>query len=132
MLYEVITVTGKHHSGSAQCHQGCYPHSRRHLLFPVRHHQKTDRRITSYNVCYTKLLREGKSIIFCGDVNTAHREIDLARPKANENTSGFLPIERAWIDKVIEHGYIDTFRYVHGDVVESYSWWSYRASYNFV
>jgi len=77
---------------------------------------------------YCDALRdEGKSIIFCGDVNTAHREIDLARPKANENTSGFLPIERAWIDKVIEHGYIDTFRYVHGDVVESYSWWSYRA-----
>ncbi len=77
---------------------------------------------------YCDALRdEGKSIVFCGDVNTAHREIDLARPKANENTSGFLPIERAWIDKVIAHGYIDTFRYVHGDVSDSYSWWSYRA-----
>jgi exodeoxyribonuclease-3 len=70
---------------------------------------------------------EGKSIIFCGDVNTAHKEIDLKNPKANSKTSGFLPIERAWIDKVIEHGYIDTFRYVHGDVKDAYSWWSYRS-----
>ena len=79
-------------------------------------------------LAYCDALRnEGKSIIFCGDVNTAHREIDLARPKANEGTSGFLPIERAWIDKVIAHGYIDTFRYVHGDALDHYSWWSYRA-----
>ena len=72
------------------------------------------------------LRKKGMSIIFCGDINTAHREIDLARPKDNENTSGFLPIERAWIDKVIEAGYIDTFRYVHGDEPERYSWWSMR------
>lgn len=69
---------------------------------------------------------EGKSIIICGDVNTAHRKIDLKNPKSNEKTSGFLPIERAWIDKLLEHGYIDTFRYVHGDIEEQYSWWSYR------
>ena len=72
------------------------------------------------------LRAEGKSIIICGDVNTAHREIDLKNPKSNEKTSGFLPIERAWIDKLLEHGYIDTFRYVHGDIEEQYSWWSYR------
>jgi exodeoxyribonuclease-3 len=76
---------------------------------------------------YCDTLRdEGKSIIFCGDVNTAHREIDLKNPKANAKTSGFLPIERAWIDKLIQHGYIDTFRYVHGDIEDAYSWWSYR------
>ena len=76
---------------------------------------------------YCESLREnGKSIIICGDVNTAHREIDLKNPKANAKTSGFLPIERAWIDKLLEHGYIDTFRYVHGDVADAYSWWSYR------
>ncbi len=69
----------------------------------------------------------GKSIVICGDVNTAHKEIDLTHPKANAATSGFLPIERAWIDALIEHGYVDTFRYVHGDVQERYSWWSYRA-----
>ena len=52
----------------------------------------------------------GKHVVICGDVNTAHKEIDLARPKANEGTSGFLPIERAWIDKLLEHGYVDTLR----------------------
>ena len=77
---------------------------------------------------YCNTLRdEGKSIVICGDVNTAHREIDLKNPKANSKTSGFLPIERAWIDKLIDNGYIDTFRYVHGDKEEEYSWWSYRS-----
>jgi exodeoxyribonuclease-3 len=75
-----------------------------------------------------KLKEDGKSIIVCGDVNTAHREIDLKHPKANEKTSGFLPIEREWIDKFLDHGYIDTFRYVHGDETDRYSWWSYRAN----
>lgn len=74
------------------------------------------------------LRREGKKIIICGDVNTAHRPIDLKNPKSNEKTSGFLPIERAWIDKLIEHGYIDTFRHIHGDKENEYSWWSYRFS----
>lgn len=72
------------------------------------------------------LRKAGKSIIVCGDVNTAHREIDLKNPKANAKTSGFLPIERAWIDALLDAGYVDTFRYVHGDVEEYYSWWSYR------
>ncbi len=70
---------------------------------------------------------EGKSVIICGDVNTAHKEIDLKNPKANAKTSGFLPEERAWIDKLIDNGYIDTFRYVHGDKEDEYSWWSYRS-----
>jgi exodeoxyribonuclease-3 len=74
------------------------------------------------------LRKEGKSIIICGDINTAHREIDLKNPKSNEKTSGFLPIERAWIDKLIECGYIDTFRHIHGDKENEYSWWSYRFS----
>ena len=74
-----------------------------------------------------ELRKEGKSIIICGDVNTAHHPIDLARPKANEKTSGFLPMERAWQDKLLTSGFVDTFRHVHGDVKERYSWWSYRA-----
>ncbi len=74
------------------------------------------------------LRREGKKIIICGDVNTAHRPIDLKNPKSNEKTSGFLPIERAWIDKLLAHGYIDTFRHIHGDKENEYSWWSYRFS----
>lgn len=57
------------------------------------------------------LKEKGRKIIICGDINTAHKEIDLARPKENETTSGFLPIERKWMDKFIEHGYIDTFRH---------------------
>ncbi len=75
-----------------------------------------------------ELHKEGKSIIVCGDVNTAHHSIDLARPKANEKTSGFLPVERAWQDKLLAAGFIDTFRYMHGDVEDRYSWWSYRAA----
>lgn len=75
-----------------------------------------------------KLKEDGKSIIICGDINTAHKEIDLKNPKANSKTSGFLPTEREWIDKLLACGYIDTFRYVHGDKVDCYSWWSYRSN----
>ena len=74
-----------------------------------------------------ELKDDGKSIIICGDVNTAHKEIDLKNPKANSKTSGFLPIEREWMDKLVEHGYVDSFRYVNGDELDRYSWWSYRA-----
>lgn len=97
--------------------------------------QKDEERLTYKLSFYDKFLqhcenlrKEGKSIIICGDVNTAHREIDLKNPKSNEKTSGFLPIERAWIDKLIEHGYIDTFRHIHGYKENEYSWWSYRFS----
>ena len=75
-----------------------------------------------------KLRSEGKSIVICGDVNTAHKEIDLKNPKANSKTSGFLPSERAWMDKLIDHGYVDSFRYVNGDEADRYSWWSYRSN----
>ena len=75
-----------------------------------------------------KLRSESKSIVICGDVNTAHKEIDLKNPKANSKTSGFLPSERAWMDKLIDHGYVDSFRYVNGDEVDRYSWWSYRSN----
>ena len=68
---------------------------------------------------------KGKNIVLCGDFNTAHREIDLARPKENKDTSGFLPEERAKIDKLVSHGYIDTFRWLNPDARE-YTWWSYR------
>ena len=75
---------------------------------------------------YTKNLRDrGKKLIICGDVNTAHKEIDLARPKENEDVSGFLPIERAWIDKFLSHGYLDTFR-MFTEEGGHYSWWDYK------
>ncbi|MCB2294146.1 exodeoxyribonuclease III [Clostridium algoriphilum] len=75
---------------------------------------------------YCEILRKkGKKLIICGDYNTAHNQIDLKNPKANEKYSGFLPIERAWMDKFISYGYVDTFRYLHEEEVK-YSWWSYR------
>lgn len=70
-------------------------------------------------------INTGKKLLICGDYNTAHREIDLKNPKSNEKYSGFLPIEREWIDKLIENGYTDTYRHFHPDSIE-YSWWSYR------
>lgn len=70
-------------------------------------------------------LRKTKPIIVGGDFNTAHTEIDLKNPKANEERSGFLPSERAWIDKFIAAGYIDSFR-LFEDGPSHYSWWSYR------
>lgn len=75
---------------------------------------------------YCNRLRDaGRSVVFCGDVNTAHQEIDLARPKQNEKSTGFLPEERAWIDEVVSQGYVDTFRSLHPDAEDAYSWWAY-------
>jgi len=71
------------------------------------------------------LREDGNNIVVCGDFNTAHKEIDLARPKSNEKRSGFLPIERAWIDTFIDHGYVDTFRMFH-DEADQYSWWDMK------
>ena len=66
--------------------------------------------------------RSGNSIVLCGDVNTAHKEIDIARPKENAKTSGFLPEERAWMDTFIGHGFVDTFRMFNGEP-GNYTWW---------
>ena len=73
-----------------------------------------------------KLRSSGMSIIFCGDVNTAHEEIDLTRPKENEKNTGFLPEERAWLDEVIAHGYIDTFRHINPEKRDAYSYWDMK------
>lgn len=73
-------------------------------------------------------VRAGREVVFCGDINTAHRPIDLARPKANETSSGFLPIERAWLDRCLEHGWIDSFRLLHPDAAGAYSWWTMRTN----
>ena len=67
----------------------------------------------------------GNNVIVAGDWNTAHKEIDLANPKANANYSGFLPVERAQLDTYVNHGYIDSFRLFH-DEPDRYSWWTYR------
>lgn len=75
----------------------------------------------------TELKKKHKQIIFCGDINTAHTEIDLARPKENSNTSGFMPIERVWIDKYIDAGFVDTFRAKYPDTKEQYTWWDMKS-----
>ncbi|MBI5958161.1 MAG: exodeoxyribonuclease III [Chloroflexi bacterium] len=72
-----------------------------------------------------RLRADGRPVIFCGDVNTAHQEIDLARPKENQNTTGFMPVERAWIDDVVARGYVDTFRALHPDTTDLYTYWPY-------
>lgn len=68
---------------------------------------------------------KNRNLVICGDVNTAHKEIDLARPKENAGNTGFLPSEREWIDKLISHGYVDTFRCFNKDPGQ-YSWWDYK------
>ncbi|MDQ5883451.1 MAG: Exodeoxyribonuclease [Patescibacteria group bacterium] len=73
-----------------------------------------------------KLKKSGKQIIFTGDVNTAHTEIDLARPKENEKNTGFLPEERAWIDEVINDGYVDVFRNFYPNKKEVYTYWDQK------
>lgn len=70
------------------------------------------------------LRQAGHAIIFCGDMNTAHRPIDLTHPGPNHNASGFLPEERAWMDRFVEAGYVDTFRHLHPDAAKQYTWWS--------
>lgn len=72
-----------------------------------------------------KLEKKGRKIIICGDVNTAHKEIDLARPKQNKKTTGFLPVERAWIDKLEKAGFTDTFRMFNNNS-GNYTWWDVR------
>ena len=67
----------------------------------------------------------GNNVIVAGDWNTAHKEIDLANPKANANYSGFMPVERAQLDTYVDHGYVDSFRLFH-DEPDRYSWWTYR------
>ena len=75
---------------------------------------------------YTQALRaKGKGVVICGDFNTAHREIDLRNPRQNVNTTGFLPNERAWIDRFIGEGFVDSFR-KRDARPHQYTWWSYR------
>ena len=70
--------------------------------------------------------KEGAPILVMGDFNTAHRPIDLARPKQNTKTSGFRPEERAELDRWLKRGWVDTFRHFHGDAEGRYSWWPQR------
>lgn len=73
------------------------------------------------------LKKEIPNLLICGDYNICHEEIDIHNPKQNKNTSGFLPVERKWIDDFINSGFIDTFRFLNKEP-HNYSWWSYRAN----
>ncbi len=100
------------------------------IYFPngKKNQERLDYKLDFYDtfLAYADNLKaQGKNIVVCGDFNTAHQEIDLARPKENEKISGFLPIERAWIDTFIGHGYVDTFRHYHKEP-NHYSWWDLK------
>lgn len=77
-------------------------------------------------LCYIKKLEETKPVIFCGDLNVAHKEIDLKNPKTNRKNPGFTDEERAKFTTIMESALIDTFRYFYPDLEGAYSWWSYR------
>ena len=79
-------------------------------------------------LAYLKKLEEKKGVIFCGDLNVAHQEIDLKNPKTNRKNAGFTDEERAKFGEVLKAGFIDTFRYFYPDAEGIYSWWSYRFS----
>jgi exodeoxyribonuclease-3 len=87
------------------------------LAYKLRFHEAV------YNLT-SKLKRKKKNIVVCGDYNIAHNEIDLKHPRPNENTSGFLRVERDWLDRFEQNGFTDTFRYFHPGKVK-YSWWTY-------
>lgn len=100
---------------------GYWPNSREHR---ARLDYKLDfcRAITRL---VNRLVRQGKEVVLCGDFNIAHRPIDIARPKANENTAGYYIEEREAMSQFLKNGYVDTFRFLHPDEVK-YSWWSMR------
>ena len=99
------------------------PNSQNELLrLPYRMQWETD------FLVYLKKLEETKPVIFCGDLNVAHREIDLKNPKTNRKNAGFTDEERGKFGQLLDAGFIDTFRYFYPDAEGIYSWWSYRFS----
>ncbi|MDR2397982.1 MAG: exodeoxyribonuclease III [Spirochaetaceae bacterium] len=89
-----------------------------------------------YKLAFCKAIRErcdalvsqDRRLVLCGDYNIAHTPLDLARPKGNEGSPGYLPEERAWMDSFTQAGYVDTFRHFHPGESGHYSWWSYRSA----
>jgi exodeoxyribonuclease-3 len=91
--------------------------------------ERLDYKMTFYDIFlqYADTLKAaGTRLVICGDLNTAHNEIDLARPKENSKVSGFLPEERAWMDKFVSHGYVDTFRNFNKEP-NQYTWWDMKS-----
>ncbi len=100
------------------------------IYFPngQRGQERVDYKLAFYshllNLC-DALHAKGESLIITGDFNTAHMPIDLKNPKENVKTSGFLPEEREWVQKFLDHGFVDVYRHLYPDKVE-YTWWTYR------
>jgi len=101
------------------------------VYFPSgqRGHDRVDYKLEFYSslldVC-DELHKNGKNLIITGDFNTAHSPIDLKNPKQNQKTSGFLPEERAWVQKYLDHGFVDIYRNLHPDRIQ-YTWWTYTS-----
>ncbi len=100
----------------------CYTPNSKNELLRLPYRQVWDEAFRQYLVG----LNEKKPVIFCGDLNVAHEEIDLARPDANHFSAGFSDEERAGFTKLLESGFIDSFRQLHPEERDAYSWWSYR------
>ncbi|MGC6424122.1 MAG: exodeoxyribonuclease III [Lentimonas sp.] len=79
-------------------------------------------------LAFVKELENSKPVIFCGDLNVAHKEIDLANPKTNRKNAGFTDEERSRFDSIIDAGFVDSFRLLYPQEAQRYSWWSYRAA----
>ena len=93
-----------------------------------RGHERVQYKIEFYDALLafcSELRSEGERLVVCGDFNTAHQAIDLARPRENEKTSGFLPEEREALDRWLDAGFVDVYRWLHPDR-EEYTWWTYR------
>lgn len=99
------------------------------IYFPngQRGHDRVEYKLEFYaallNMCES-LHQKGENLVITGDFNTAHMPIDLKNPKSNEKTSGFLPEERAWVQKFLDHGFVDMYRHLYPDRVQ-YTWWTY-------
>jgi exodeoxyribonuclease-3 len=82
--------------------------------------------LDDFTIFARELKKDRKKLIIGGDFNICHRPIDIHNPVSNKNSSGFLPEEREWISSFLDEGFIDSFRHVHGDVEDKYTWWTYR------
>jgi exodeoxyribonuclease-3 len=101
------------------------------VYFPSgqRGYDRVDYKLEFYSVLLDicdELHKNGENLIITGDFNTAHSPIDLKNPKQNQKTSGFLPEERAWVQKFLDHGFVDIYRNLYPDRIQ-YSWWTYTS-----
>lgn len=103
------------------------------VYFPngQRDHSRVRFKLEFYQALLIELNQQvsaGRRVVITGDWNTAHQPIDLKNPRANQETSGFLPEERAMIDRYLEAGYVDVFRHLYPEARDRYTWWSYRVN----